>query len=310
MKSPTPLSSGTISDGQHKIFYQTFGNKKGNPWIFCHGGPGYFCVPESNLKYFNLKKDYVILFDQRGSGKSRPSSCIKDNNTQNLIKDMNKILEKLNISKVNILGGSWGSTLALCFAISYPEKVASLVLRGIFLARQKDIDAIYNPAKTWDKDQLLKYEITLGQLKKDFKIKNLIEDGYRILKKKDAKATEFAKKWAAYEDLICTNQFYLIDYSKEYIKMAQDISLIEIHYFKHNCFIEENYILKNIKRLDNIEVKIIQGAKDMVTPKYQAFDLATALNKVELYLDPSGGHSSSEKMTKMMKNMVSKTKKI
>lgn len=305
-----PLKTGFIKDGIHKIHYETYGNPKGNPWLFCHGGPGYYCVPESNLKYFNLKKDYVILFDQRGAGKSRPSTSLKDNTTCHLISDMNAILDKLKITKVNILGGSWGSTLALAYSINYPEKVHSLVLRGIFLGRDEDVWAIYKPLPSWSEHQKIKFDVTLGALYKEFKLKNLLTDGLKILKKKDQKALEFAKKWAGYEDLICTEQFYLIDFDKKYLKMALDISTIEIHYFVNHCFLPKNYILNNVDKLKNIKVSIVQGARDMVTPKNQALELATKLSNVELYLDPDGGHSSNDSMTKMMKKMVSQTKKI
>jgi proline iminopeptidase len=308
--NPKPLASGFIKSGLHKIHYETYGNPKGNPWIFCHGGPGYHCVPKSNLKFFNLKKDYVILFDQRGAGKSRPSNYLKDNTTCHLIGDMNKILEKLNVDKVNILGGSWGSTLALTYAISYPEKVNSLVLRGIFLARDEDVWAIYKPLKSWSENQKIKFDMTLGMLIKEFKIKNILTDGLKILKKRNKNSLEFAKKWAAYEDLICSEVFSLIDFDKTYLKMAMDISIIEIHYFVNNCFLPKNYILNNVDKLKNIKVNIVQGAKDMVTPKNQALELANKLEQVELYLDPQGGHSSNESMTKVMKKMVSNTKKI
>jgi proline iminopeptidase len=301
------LTSGYIKSGLHKIYYATYGNPQGNPWIFCHGGPGYHTVPKSNLKFFNLKKDYVILFDQRGAGKSRPSTELKNNTTQDLVKDMGLILDKLKLSKVSVLGGSWGSTLALCFAISNPQRVNNLVVRGIFLGRKKDIWSIYKPTNKWSPEQKEKFDLTLGSLIKQYKLKNLLVDGLKIIKKNNQDSVQFVKKWAAYEDLICHTGWSWLDFDSEYLKMAKDISSIEIHYFINNCFLPENYILKNIKNIAHIPLYIVQGNMDMCTPKYQALELADAHPQVELYLDPTGGHSNNEAMNKVMTKMVSQS---
>lgn len=305
MKTLTrPRQEGFIKSGKHKIYFATYGNPQGVPWMFCHGGPGYHTVPSSNLKFFDLTKHYVILFDQRGAGKSLPVTALTNNTTQDLVEDMKKILEKLHLNQINLLGGSWGTTLALCFAIQYPQLVSSLVLRGVFLGRPQDIWEIYRPKSNWSQDQKEKYAATLGSLQQKYKIKNLLTAGNQILRKKNSLSQEFLKKWAAYEDLICQKGFKLIDFSPEYLTMARAISKIEIHYFVHNCFLPENYILKNINKIKRIPVKIVQGNEDMVTPKGQALALANKLPLVELYLDPQGGHSSTPAMTKQLKRMV------
>ena len=314
MKKITPIRRGTINSKYHAVSFEAYGNPKGIPWMFCHGGPGFFCTPD-NLKYFDLKKHFVILFDQRGSGKSQPSSQLKDNTTFHLVEDMTSILNYFKLDKINLMGGSWGSTLALVYAIKNPARVSSLVVRGIFLGRKKDVWDIYKPSKKWSKNQKEKFDLTLGVLIKKFKIKNILSDGLKILKKKNnskkdqEKALEFAKLWAAYEDLICQEGWKILDFDQEYLKMAQDISMIEIHYFNNDCFLPKNYILKNLYLIDHIKTTIIQGSRDMVCPKSQAEALHRGLSKSKLVLDPVGGHSSSAFMKKEMKKAVAQVKK-
>lgn len=299
-----PFKRGHIRSGIHYISFEVYGNPKGHPWMFCHGGPGYHCVPSSNLQNFNLKKDMIILFDQRGSGKSTPATELKFNTTNHLVSDMNSILEYLKVPKVNLLGGSWGSTLALVFGIKYPKKVKSMILRGVFLGRKQDVWQIYKPNKLWSQNQKEKFDLTLGVIKRKFNIKNFLTDGAKILKKNDQYSLTFSKLWAAYEDLICTKSWKIIDYDNQYLKMAMDISSIEIHYFKNNCFLPKNYILRNAKKLKDIKIQLVQGGEDMVCPPNQARQLLTALDKGNLYIDPIGGHSSTKRMNKIIKNKV------
>lgn len=311
-----PFLKRVLFADNHRVHYEVYGNPKGNPWIFCHGGPGYHCVPKSNLKYFDLKKDMVILFDQRGSGKSQPSSELKNNTTFHLVKDMERILESLKISKVNILGGSWGSTLALVFSLKNPSLVNALVLRGIFLGRKQDIWEIYKPKKTWSKEQKEKFELTLGYLQKKYKLKNILNDGFKIIQKRKgnnvqrAKAEDFAKRWAAYEDLLCDQGWKFFDFDSEYLKMAMDITAIEIFYFKNNCFLPTNYILKNAYKLKDHRITLVQGGEDIVCPPYQAKALHKAIKGSKLVIDPKGGHSTSKAMSLAMKKAVRQTGKI
>ena len=140
MKKNTPYHKGHLSVGDgHKIYYEAYGDKKKTPILFLHGGPG-AGFSESSKFYFHLKKQHVIFFDQRGSGKSRPFASAKHNTTQKLIGDINKLLAHLKLEKVILFGGSWGSTLALCYAIAHPQKVLAMVLRGIFIADKQSID--------------------------------------------------------------------------------------------------------------------------------------------------------------------------
>lgn len=305
MIKQSPFKSGFLKNQNHKISYRAYGNPNGRPWIFCHGGPGFFCIDPSNLKNFDLKKDLVILFDQRGAGKSRPHTELKNNHTQGLMGDMVKILDLFKIPKVSVLGGSWGSTLALAFAITHPHRVKSLVIKGVFLGRQQDLDAMYKPQDSWDSEKLMKYEGTLGKMKTKYKLKHVF-DGINLLKKKDKAAFDFARHWAAYEDSICSRGFELYDFDKKYLQMSIAISMIEIHYFINQCFLEENFILKNLSKISHIPLFIVQGGDDLVCPKDQALSVAGNHPNVEMYMDPKGGHSSSKTMNEYLKLFVKK----
>lgn len=308
---PEAIKQGYLKlDKDHKMFFQTFGNPSGKVFLFLHGGPGYHSTP-GVLENFDLKKDFVILYDQRGCGKSKPNCLLKNNNTNELCKDITKLLNHLKIEKkVNLFGGSWGTTLALVYAIKNPERVSNLILRGVFLGRKKDVDAIYYPNKTWSKNQLAKYEMTLGHLKEKFKLKDVVSDAYRILKKGDDNSEYFCKYWAMYEDMICSKKFELHFPDQDFLKLAKTISLIETHYFKNDCFLPKNFILKNAHKLNKIKTYIVHGKQDMVCPPYQAKTLFKALKNAKLDLDPTGGHSmSTGKLKKKIKKVISKIRK-
>jgi len=309
MKKDKPFKEGFVKTKYHKVHYSIYGNPNGTPWLFCHGGPGYRCVPDSNLKFFDLKKDMVILMDQRGAGESKPSAELRENSTQHLIKDMEQILTKLKISKINILGSSWGTTLALVFAIHNPTMVKSLVLKSVFLGRKKDIWNIYKPSPLWTHNQLEKYKATLGVLKKEFGIQNFLIDGEKILKKKNKDSVRFAKLWASYEDLICSKKWEIIDFDADYLKIAMNISTIEIHYFKNNCFLPVNFILKNAPKISHIPTFVIHGYEDMVCSVNQAHRLQIALN-CRSYIDPTGGHASTDRMKRFVKEAVKEARKL
>ena len=141
-----PHASGLIDlDGQHKMYWEVSGNPRGFPVVFLHGGPGAGASP-SHRRFFDPDHYRIIVFDQRGSGKSRPYACIEDNTTTDLIEDIEKLRELLGIKQWIVFGGSWGSTLALAYAIAHPQRVSALVLRGIFLARQQELDWLYGPS--------------------------------------------------------------------------------------------------------------------------------------------------------------------
>ena len=309
---PKPNNQGFVKvDKHHKMFYQTFGNTGGKTFLFLHGGPGYHSTP-GVLDNFDLSQDHVILFDQRGSGKSKTSGLITNQNTTtDLCEDINKLLDHLKIqTKVTLFGGSWGATLARVYAIRNPGRVSTLLLRGVFLGRKEDVDAIYYPKRSWTENQRIKYEMTLGHLVKVFHLKDVVKDAFKIISQGGAQAQYFCKYWAMYEDMICSNKFELHFPDKEYLKVAATISTIETYYFTHNCFLPKNYILNNVHRLKDIKAYIVQGTQDMVCPPYQARILHKAIKGSELLLDKTGGHSAATgQMKSKIKRVIGKIRK-
>jgi len=277
----------------HKIYYEIAGNPKGKPILFLHGGPG-GGFREKDKKYFNPKKFKIILFDQRGAGKSTPTSSIKNNTTQKLVFDIKKLLDHLKIKKTFLFGGSWGSTLALVYAINYPETISGIVLRGIFLASKKENNYFTYEAKRmypeeWEKMTSI---VPLKYIRK----KKIEEYYYKMILSKNPKIREkYFNSWAEYEfSISCLNP------NKKKIKKdlksinKESFSTIELHYLNRNCFLPENYILKNVSKLNKIPIIIIHGRYDCICSPSAAYTLHKRLKNSTLQFVLSG-HSSSDK---------------
>lgn len=284
----------------HTIAFWTYGNKNGKPVLFVHGGPG-SCTSPVHARFFNPKKYYIILVDQRGCGKSKPTAETKENNTQNLIEDFEKIRNFLHIEKWMVFGGSWGSTLSLAYAITHPENVSELVLRGIFLCSKAENDWLtesggaehFNP-ESWDY-----YENSIPN-KKKYK-NNYIKAFDDCFKGKygHKKQDQCLLAWSAWEDSnssLIRKPFKEIvnelKQSKKYIEM----STLEQHYFKNSCFLETNFFLKptNLNKLSSIPIIIVQGMYDLVCPFISAYRLHKALPHSEFY-PTLAGHTALDK---------------
>ncbi|MBH43839.1 MAG: prolyl aminopeptidase [Gammaproteobacteria bacterium] len=278
-------------DSIHTLYVEEVGNPKGIPIIFLHGGPG-AGLSKIYKRFFNPKIYHIVLFDQRGSGKSIPYGCVKNNTTNLLIDDIKKITKKLDIQKFILYGGSWGSTLALLYAQKFPETIYSLVLRGIFLCRKKDIDWFYQfGASEIFPDEWQKFTSLLSDSEK----KNILNAFYKKIHKSTKKhSNDFCLKWSNWEGACST-----VEKSKTVRKSFKDCSIslarIETHYFKNNCFIKENQIIRNIDIIKNIKCYIVHGKYDMVCPLNQAYDLKRVYKKANLYIIDNAGHSLLEK---------------
>ncbi len=303
-----PFKKHYISiDKVHTLYVEEVGNPEGIPVIFLHGGPGAGISPIYR-RFFNPKKYHLILFDQRGAGKSKPYGCIKKNTTMLLIEDIKKITIELNISKFVLYGGSWGSTLALLYAQKYPETVFSLVLRGIFLCRKKDIDWFYQ----FGASELLpmEWEEFTSLLSKTDK-KNILNAFYKkIHKSNENRSKSYCLAWANWEGVCST-----IEKSNIVRKSFKDCSIslakIETHYFKNECFIKENQILNNINNIKNIKCYIVHGKYDIVCPLNQAHDLNKVYKKSILYPINNAGHSLLEAgITRQILKIFSKPKNL
>jgi len=277
-------------DTIHSLYVEVSGNPKGIPVLFLHGGPG---AGTSSLyrRYFNPSIYKIILFDQRGSGKSIPYGCIENNTSEDLIQDIKKLLDKLHITQTIIYGGSWGSTLALLFSESYPSLVHSLILRGIFLCRKDDIQWFYQKGA----DSIFPefWEDFIEGISGDEK-NNILETFYKKIHLGDDKTSyQFCHKWALWEGR-CSSLLPTQDVVKQFADCAISLSKIETHYFFNDCFIKENQILENINKIQNVKSYIVHGRYDIVCPVKQALDLHKEHKTSKIYLIDDAGHSLLE----------------
>ena len=289
-----PYDTGFLKKGKHKICYEQCGNPKGKPAIFLHGGPGGGCGSLSR-RFFNPKKYRIILFDQRGCGRSKPHTFLEDNTTWHLIEDIESIREILDIKKWLVFGGSWGSTLAIAYAQKHPKNVSQLVLRGIFMLRQKELQWFYQYGASE-----MYPEAWQGFLKEipENERDNLIEAYRKIFYGDDEeKKLSAAKAWSKWE-ASCSFINYNPDAVKDSLnaEFALAFALIENHYFVNKGFLDnENQLLENIDIIRNIPAVIIQGRYDVVCPPTTAYELHSKWPESELVIAPFSGHSAFEK---------------
>lgn len=274
----------------HVINVEEYGNKNGIPMLFLHGGPGAGTSPVFQ-KYFNPNKYRLIMFDQRGCGKSIPYGEVTENTTQDLIEDINLILGHFSIDKTHIYGGSWGSTLALLYAEAHPEKVLSLTLRGIFLCRKDDINWFYqNGASEIYPQYWENYISIVDQSERE----NILSAYHEMIFSSDETISNRAcKEWSLWEGksscLIPSNNVI-----NSFDECAVSLARIESHFFMNNCFIRENQILEDINKIKDIPCIIVHGQYDIVCPIRQAHDLHKVYDNAELIIAKDAGHSLLE----------------
>ena len=281
----------------HTLYYEQSGNPEGLPVVFLHGGPGGGTVPDYR-RFFDPAAYRIVLFDQRGSGKSTPHANLEENTTWHLVADIERIREHLGIENWVVFGGSWGSTLALAYAQTHPERVRALVLRGIFLCRPKEIrwfyqegaSAIYPDA--WEHYVKVIPEAERGDLLAAF---------YRRLTGEDETVRlEAARAWSIWEG--STSKLYpdedLISHFGD-PQFAIAFARIECHYFTHNAFFDtDNYLIENVGRIRHIPAVIVQGRYDVVCPLMSAWELHRAWPEADLKIIPDSGHSALERGTR------------
>ena len=278
----------------HTIFVEESGNSNGKPVIFLHGGPGGGIEPIYR-QYFNPAKWRIIIFDQRGCGKSIPHAELNENTTWDLVEDIEKIRKYLKIKSWVVFGGSWGSTLSLTYAIKYPKRCKGLILRGIFLLRKIEIDWFYQEGCSYIYPDA--WENYIAVISKN-KRRNLVKAYYEKLTSNNAKSRiEAAKAWSKWEastSKLIQNKKSLHHFDNE--KVAEAFARIECHYFINRGFFEnDNWILDNISKLKNIPNIIIQGRYDVVCPMQSAWDLHKKWGGSNLLIIPDAGHSMLEK---------------
>lgn len=289
-----PFNSGHIKVSElHSLYYEEVGNPKGKPVVFVHGGPG-GGIDASMRRFFDPKIWRVVLFDQRGCGKSTPFSELKDNTTWDSVNDMEKIRELLKIEKWAVFGGSWGSTLALAYAIKHPSQVLSLMLRGIFLLREKEIKWFYQEGASFIfPDAWAKYLAPIPLEERH----DLLSAFYKRLTSSDQKTRqEAAKAWSVWEgstSKLFTDPKFVERFAGD--EFADAFARIECHYFTNKGFFEEDgWILKNVSKIRHIPAWIVQGRYDVVCPATSAYELHQAWPESQLHIIADAGHSASE----------------
>lgn len=289
-----PFGQGRLPvSGGHEIYYEECGNPGGKPALVVHGGPGGGCNP--NMRRYHDPRDYrIILFDQRGCGRSTPNASLIENTTWHLVADMEALRRHLGIERWQLMGGSWGSTLALAYAETHPERVSELVLRGIFLLRRAELDWFYCGGCSWlYPDAYEAFERTIPPAERG----DIIAAYHRRLTAPDP-ATQLAaaKAWSIWEGATLS----LIQDPERIRQFGADayalaFARIECHYFVNGGFFEmDGQLLANAGRLRDIAGTIVHGRYDVVTPVRNAFDLKRAWQRADLRVVPDAGHAMSE----------------
>ena len=291
-----PYDSGHLKVSDvHRLYYEQCGNPNGKPVVFLHGGPGAGLTPDYR-RFFDPQAYRIILFEQRGSGRSIPHASLEDNTTWRLVQDIEHIREHFGIEQWLVFGGSWGSTLSLAYAETHPERVRGLILRGIFLGKQSEARWFYEEGQgasaifpeIWEQ-----YVALIPEAERD----DMISAYYRRLTSDDAAVRlEAARLWSLWE----ASALKLIPDPKligEFTEpdTAIAVARIECHYFINNCFFEtDNYLIENIDRIRNIPAVIVHGRYDIICAFVSAWQLHRAWPEAALEIIPDAGHSVHE----------------
>ena len=285
-----PYSTGFLEvDDIHTLYWEQCGNPDGVPILFLHGGPGSGSSP-FHRRFYDPEHYRIIIFDQRGAGRSSPHASIENNTRDNLVNDIEMLRKHLNIDKWHVCGGSWGSTLALSYAIKHTDRVKSLVLRGIFLLEQHEVDWWLYGIKTVFPDIWEKFSEHVNDAP------DLLEAYYELLTSNDdTVAIQAGSSWSGYEGACATLlPSTAKDNHEDLDKTSLAISRIEAHYFKNEVIPTERSILKQIDKIRHIPATIIQGRYDMICPIITANNLHKAWPEADYVIVSDGGHTADE----------------
>ena len=289
-----PYDTGILEvDARHKLYYEQCGNPDGKPVVLLHGGPGGGCSAKMR-RFHDPAKYRIILFDQRGAGRSTPHADLVGNTTWDLVADIEKLRAKLGVDKWQVFGGSWGSTLALAYAETHPQAVTELVLRGIFMLRRWELEWFYQEGasrlfpEAWEH-----YIAAIPEVERH----DLISAFHRRLTSDDeATRLSAARAWSVWEG---ATSFLHVD--QDFVSGHEDAAFalafarIENHYFVNGGFFEvEDQLLRDVHRIADIPGVIVHGRYDVVCPIQNAWELHKAWPKAELVINPGSGHSAFE----------------
>ncbi|KNC85849.1 proline iminopeptidase [Sphaeroforma arctica JP610] len=285
-------------DDIHNVYWEVCGNKEGKPVIFCHGGPGGGCS-SFDRQWFNPDKYMIVLFDQRGAGRSTPHANLENNTTQHLIADMEVIRKKLGIEKWQVFGGSWGSTLSLAYAEEHPDKVTELVLRGIFTLRRSELETFYDNKGGIQHLFPEAWEGFVKPIPVEERDDMIAAYGKRLFSDDEHVRLTCAKAWSQWEGAtskLLPDPKFVDHYGED--KFALAFARIECHYFNQGGFYPEGHLLANAHKLSHIPTTIVNGRYDCVCPMKTAWELSKQMPHAELYIIPDAGHNSQEPGTK------------
>ncbi|MDB5693168.1 MAG: pip [Alphaproteobacteria bacterium] len=288
-----PYRSGRLDVGDgHSLYWELCGNPAGTPAIFLHGGPGAGCSPD-HRRLFDPARYNVLLFDQRGCGRSTPHASLEANTTWHLVADMERLREMVGVEQWLVFGGSWGSTLALAYAETHPDRASALVVRGIFTMRQAELDWFYQQGASMLFPD--KWELFLAPIPEDER-DDLVAAYHRRLTGDDqAVQLACAKAWSGWEGATITllpDESTVAAHSADSFAIA--IARIENHYMVHRGWMEEGSLIRDAAKIRHIPGVIVQGRYDACTPAATAWDLSRAWPEAELHIIPDAGHAYNQ----------------
>lgn len=276
----------------HQLWVAEYGNSEGLPVVFLHGGPGSGCEAYHS-RFFDPARYRIILFDQRGAGRSTPHASLEENTTAHLIDDIESLRVALNIERWVVFGGSWGSTLGLAYSQMHTEKVLGLILRGVFLCRDQDIQWFYQyGASEIFPEYWQHYLAPIPEQERD----DMVTAYYRRLTSEDKSVQlQAAKEWSTWEGNTSTlHPKKSVRAHFSHPEVALSLARIECHYFIHKSFLRPNQLIDEAHKLAQIPGFIIHGRYDVVCPVEQAVTLHHAWPQAELTIAPTSGHSATE----------------
>lgn len=286
----TPYSSGFLAvDNIHNIYWEVSGNPDGVPILLIHGGPGAGATP-THRRFFDPDHYRIIIFDQRGAGRSAPLGSLENNTLEDLLSDMERLREHLNVQKWHLFGGSWGSTLAMSYAIRHPHRCLSLILRGIFLCEQEEMDWFLYGMKTVFPEA---WEQFAGFIPEEEQGDMLGAYYRRLTGENEKERMEAAIRWSLYEgacsSLLPNYETITTDEQKQH---ALALARIEAHYFKSQVIPPEKSILKKLDILRKIPAVIVQGRYDIICPISVAYRVHQLWPEADYIVVPDAGHSA------------------
>ena len=289
-----PYDSGFLQvSPRHRLYYEQCGNPHGKPVVILHGGPGGGCSPKMR-RFHDPSRYRIVLFDQRGAGRSTPHADLVDNTTWHLVADIEQLRGELGIERWQVFGGSWGSTLALAYAQAHPDVVTELVLRGIFMLRRFELEWFYQQGcsrlfpDAWEQYVAAIPPVERGDLISAFHRRLTGDDPQQRLA-----AARAWSVWEAATSLLVQDPEFIESHAAEAFALA--FARIESHYFVNGGFLEvEDQLLRDAPRLARIPTTIVHGRYDVVCPLQNAWDLKRAMPHAELHISPDAGHSAFE----------------